>query len=286
MGEFGLKNPVAVDFMARCEFISLGCDVTQSLQELGVRRYEYPFDEVDLSMEGVIDSVESEMEELVSLVDQHAGQADMDRHIEASPFAGAAIGTPSNPEAVTELAAGVRRFFGFCEVPATAPRVFVRAAATVTDVHLALSLHRSLQDAFPMGRVYLLILAEEEALQAPRHLRSSQWATSEDGLLFYSMDAGQQSRGASMKKVAQGIAYAVNVWAGVAQHERGELMSTESDENFSSSSSSSSSSSIRTPQTLDTQLCPKVPYAMWSGMANTTSAPVVPPPQPMFVSRL
>jgi len=157
-------------FTESCEVVSLGCHgvVTRSLEVLGLRRFQYPFDDTRSSMDDVIQLVETSFTHFLDSVttDESVQGTGIDEPVSAHK---------------EDMRICIDRFLGRREeVPLGKPRIFVRAVNSSTEVAHAERLHEALRCALPKARVYLLVLLDCQSTAGPVH-----FADTSDDLLFY-----------------------------------------------------------------------------------------------------
>ena len=116
-------------FAEQCEFISLGsyCAVSRALQALDLKKYSYPFDWTRSPVEGLIKCLDQNFRSFFTYsFEAHQGPAG---HLLGQSDWGGSFWHHDirEPKITADFVRRIDRMRGLREVPASAPRVFVRA---------------------------------------------------------------------------------------------------------------------------------------------------------------
>lgn len=211
-----LTDPTVENWIEECEFISLGCycGVSRSLQCLGLKKFSYPFDWVRSPVFGLIHCLENDFSDFLSW------SVCRDQGPKGKFYGGSAWGgsfwhhDPSSPKTHEEFARRVERLYGMQEVPEDRTRVFVWAVNCTRELEDSVRLRDSLMRAFPLGKIYLLVLVDLQVDVGPLCLQNDDCCN----LLFYRISDAVFADKWTMQKqgeaYAEAIAFAARVWAG------------------------------------------------------------------------
>mmetsp|Transcript_27125 Transcript_27125/g.51034 ORF Transcript_27125/g.51034 Transcript_27125/m.51034 type:complete len:514 (+) Transcript_27125:66-1607(+) len=211
-----LTEPAVENWIEECEFISLGCycGVSRSLQCLGLKRFSYPFDWVRSPVFGLTHCLENHFSDFLSwTVLQNEGPHG--KFWGSSAWGGSFWHhDPSSPEVHEEFTRRVERLYGMRDFPADRTRVFVRAVNSTRELEDSIRLRDSLMRAFPVAKIYLLILVDLQVDVGPFCLQNDDHCN----LLFYRISdavfADQWTMQKQGEAYAEAIAFAACLWAG------------------------------------------------------------------------
>lgn len=215
----GLSGERMNAVMEGCEFIGLGsfCAVSRALQALGVKKVSYPLDWTRSPIEGVIHLIDTEFADFLT----HTVECDKGR-------AGLLLGGSDwggsfwhhdirDPKVRADMQRRIERFYGRREVPATKPRMFVRAVNSTSEVLQTLRLAAALRRALPRSTVYLLICIDNQSLVGPLTLTCAEG----EHVLFYTLHESLYDESGApwtmerqSEAYAEAMAYAARLWAG------------------------------------------------------------------------
>lgn len=108
----------------------------------------------------------------------------------------------------------IDRLLGRCaDVPASVPRVFVRAVNSTEELGATILLYEALREALPQAKVYLLVLIDLQDSNGLVRLSGRAY----DEILFYKLQHGlfdDHNMRAYGEAYAEAIAFALRAWAG------------------------------------------------------------------------
>lgn len=209
----------AAFFAESCEFIGLGCtcQVTRSLQALGLKRFTYPFDWLQSPLSGVIHLFRTDFEDFLTFtfLKDEPHMAEKVSYTRARWGGSFWHHDVEDPEVRDAFERRIRRLLGMLpEVSGAKTRVFVRSVSSTRELDLTLRLYEVLKDALPESRIYLLIIVD---LQESEEMIALQSTAGLDVLFFrvseeIFLDQDKFDRQKVVENYARGIACAVNVW--------------------------------------------------------------------------
>lgn len=158
----GLTCAQTSSFLENCEFVSLGCfcAVAHAVRSLGLETHAYPFDWVRSPLDGVIHLLQNGFSDFLT----HSFIRD-EGH-KGVLFGGTQWGGSfwhhdiRSQKVKDDFQRRINRLEGKKEVPATTPRVFVRAVNTSEELQLVPHLMKSLKGALPEAELRLLVLVD------------------------------------------------------------------------------------------------------------------------------
>jgi len=216
--EWGLAGSQSKAFIDGCEFVSLGnfCGVANALQSLGLRRSANPFDWVRSPMDGVIHCFENDFEDFLTFANVKQTENGHPAFTQASWGGSFWHHDPLADGTKEDFTRRIQRMLGLGDVPASKPRVFIRAVNSTRELNRVPRLHKTLQAAFPNAQVYILLIIDLQDEKGPVHL-----AGDSGNILFYRChrdifthsDAEPWSMEKCRASYCEAISFAINYWA-------------------------------------------------------------------------
>eukprot|EP00403_Amphidinium_massartii_P038930 CAMPEP_0178452328 /NCGR_PEP_ID=MMETSP0689_2-20121128/44186_1 /TAXON_ID=160604 /ORGANISM="Amphidinium massartii, Strain CS-259" /LENGTH=1047 /DNA_ID=CAMNT_0020078027 /DNA_START=44 /DNA_END=3185 /DNA_ORIENTATION=+ len=220
----GLQEFAVQEFANRCEFVSLGsyCGVAFGLQVLGLTKFSYPLDWARSPADGVAQLFRTRFAEFTTF-GLFADKGEHGKLYGKTRWGGSFWHhDPTDPRVQQDFTRRVGRLLGpSAEVPASKPRVFVRATNSTAELMETEKLYNSLSSSLPEAEVYILIIIDmqlREGLYSIPSIGNGQ-------VLFYRIhERIWEDRNAhwrdqmhkNMEAYADAIGAAVRWWAGRA----------------------------------------------------------------------
>lgn len=216
----GLSSHLSSHFVENCEFVSLGCfcAVAHALRSLGLGKHAYPFDWNRSPLAGVIHLLERGFADFLT----HTFVRD-EGH-KGIVFGGSSWGGSfwhhdiSKQKVKDDFKRRIQRFYGLKEVPATQPRVFVRAVNSTEELSMILELFGILRRTLPDAKLKLLVLVDLQVSTGVVRVTDERY----DDVLFARIHESlfaHSARHWTIEKhsnaYAEAIAACVLVWAGM-----------------------------------------------------------------------
>jgi hypothetical protein len=215
----GLDMPEVAALFGESEFFSLGswCGVALTLEKMGLRKAALPFDYVRVSLDGVLQCLQSDFDDFASFSEIHVAEGGH-KFFYGSSWGGSFYHHDIEQEHVRQMfSRRIERFLGGSEGKIPASRVFIRVANSPQEVEESLSLMAALEQKFQDAPVYLLVIVDMQ--KTPRLLRLQ---NTNANILFYHahedlwMNCGKDlltQRHRCADTYADGIGAALRYWS-------------------------------------------------------------------------
>ncbi|CAE7572659.1 cyb5r2 [Symbiodinium natans] len=142
---FADMQPHATEFIARSEFVSLGCYCAPAyaLQLLDLRKNSYPFDWVRSPLEGIVHCINAEFSDFLSYTERRRGEEELHDVFYGAHWGGSFWHANLDDARTREdILRRAQRFLGRGDVPRQASRVFVRLVNLGLPLALPFALFR------------------------------------------------------------------------------------------------------------------------------------------------
>ena len=216
-----LHGVKAAEFINRTEFVSIGCYCapTYALQLLDLRKKSYPFDWTRSSLQGIVHCINVGFQDFLTYTERRCAE-------EHDVFLGTCWGGSfwhanlEDPRTHDDMRRRAQRFLGQGDVPAAAPRVFVRMVNSTHELGQAWHLRQQLKMALPRAQeVLLLLLVELQGERGPIVVTAPEG----EGVIVFSFAEaefhevpapGRHPLAICGERCCEAIAAAIRIWCG------------------------------------------------------------------------